>query len=80
MIKLFGWEPRVADQLAQKREDELKYIRKNKILELTNNNIKYVRSTVALTGANGLFFYSFVIPIVTMVATYVSYVSRFYLK
>ena len=40
MIKLFGWEPRVADQLAQKREDELSYIRKYKILELINNNIK----------------------------------------
>ena len=42
MVKLFGWEPRVADQLAEKREDELTFIRKYKILELINNNIKYV--------------------------------------
>ncbi|KAI0371499.1 multidrug resistance-associated ABC transporter [Pilatotrama ljubarskyi] len=55
MIKLFGWEPKVSDQLAQKREDELKYIRKYKILELVNGNV------------------NFVIPIVTMVATFVAY-------
>ena len=41
MIKLFGWEPKVTDQLAKKREDELKYIRKYKILELVNGNVKY---------------------------------------
>ncbi|KAI8982789.1 multidrug resistance-associated ABC transporter [Trametes punicea] len=55
MIKLFGWEPKVSDQLAKKREDELKYIRKYKILELINGNVNYV------------------IPIVTMVATFVTY-------
>ncbi|KAI0832850.1 multidrug resistance-associated ABC transporter [Trametes gibbosa] len=55
MIKLFGWEPKVADQLASKRDDELKYIRKYKILELINGNINYV------------------IPVVTMVATFVTY-------
>ena len=46
MVKLFGWEPRVADQLAEKREDELTFIRKYKILELINNNIKYVLDAV----------------------------------
>ncbi|KAI0750650.1 hypothetical protein C8Q80DRAFT_1097969 [Daedaleopsis nitida] len=55
MIKLFGWEPRVADQLATKRDDELSFIRKYKILELVNNNI------------------NFVIPVVTMVATFTTY-------
>ena len=44
MIKLFGWEPRVDEQVAAKREEELKYIRKNKILELINGNIKFVLS------------------------------------
>ena len=42
MIKLFGWEPKVTDQLAKKREDELRFIRKYKILELVNGNVKYV--------------------------------------
>ena len=41
MIKLFGWEPRVAERLADKRESELVFIRKYKILELINNNIKF---------------------------------------
>ena len=40
MIKLFGWEPKVADQIASKREDELSFIRKYKILELINGNVK----------------------------------------
>lgn len=76
MVKLFGWEPRVADQLGDKREDELKYIRKNKILELINNNIKYVESTAILCCSVLIqVFASFVIPIVTMVATFVTYVS-----
>ena len=76
MVKLFGWEPRVADQLAEKREDELTFIRKYKILELVNNNIKYVESRV-IPCCNVLtqVFASFVIPIVTMVATFVTYVS-----
>ena len=46
MVKLFGWEPRVADQLAEKRENELTFIRKYKILELINNNIKYASCVV----------------------------------
>ena len=49
MVKLFGWEPRVADQLAEKRENELIFIRKYKILELINNNIKYVMHVVIMT-------------------------------
>ncbi|TBU53541.1 hypothetical protein BD310DRAFT_937787 [Dichomitus squalens] len=55
MIKLFGWEPRVTDRLADKREGELLFIRKYKILELINGNV------------------NFVIPIVTMVATFATY-------
>ena len=42
MIKLFGWEPKVNDQVAEKREDELTYIRKFKMLELANGLIKCV--------------------------------------
>ena len=40
MVKLFGWEPRVSEKLGQKRDDELKFIRKNRILVLINGNIK----------------------------------------
>ncbi|KAF7798640.1 hypothetical protein EIP86_009863 [Pleurotus ostreatoroseus] len=34
MIKIFGWEPKIFDQVAEKREGELKYLRQFKILEL----------------------------------------------
>lgn len=37
MIKLFGWEHRVRDDLAIKREEELKYIWRRKMLGLLNN-------------------------------------------
>lgn len=40
MVKMFGWEPRMSGRLAEKREDELKFIWKGKILELINNNLK----------------------------------------
>jgi hypothetical protein len=40
--QLFGWEPRTQDQLAEKREEELVYQKKFKLLELLNGNVKYV--------------------------------------
>ncbi|KAH9854915.1 multidrug resistance-associated ABC transporter [Lenzites betulinus] len=50
MIKLFGWEPKVVEQLTDKRDDELKYIRKLKILELINGNINYVIPVVTMVA------------------------------
>lgn len=41
MIKLFGWEPKVNDQVSEKREEELAWQRKFKLLELVNGNVKY---------------------------------------
>lgn len=50
MIKLFGWESRVRDDIAKKREEELRFIWKRKVLGLLNNISKYVspphRSTI----------------------------------
>ena len=40
MIKLFGWEPRIAKQLNQKREEELVAIRRNRMLSMLNNLCK----------------------------------------
>lgn len=51
MIKLFGWEPRVADRLKSRREDELMSIRKYKMLELLNNTIKYVSTSFPVMRA-----------------------------
>lgn len=42
MIKLFGWEKRVEHNVAEKRENELKYIWRRKMLGLANNCVKYV--------------------------------------
>ncbi|KAI0306147.1 hypothetical protein B0F90DRAFT_1814940 [Multifurca ochricompacta] len=56
MIKLFGWEPKIAARLAEKREQELQFIKTRQILNLINGNI------------------NFVIPVITMVVTYVTYI------
>ncbi len=42
MVKLFGWEPKIAARLAEKREQELQYIKLRQILNLINGNIKWV--------------------------------------
>ncbi|KAH9166806.1 hypothetical protein EDB89DRAFT_2115743 [Lactarius sanguifluus] len=42
MIKLFGWEPKIAARLAEKREQELQYIKLRQILIVINGNIKWM--------------------------------------
>lgn len=42
MVKLFGWEPRMAERLDKKREEELVAVRKTKLLDLSINLFKYV--------------------------------------
>ena len=42
MIKLFGWEPRIAGQLNAKREEELAAVRRNRMLGLSNKICKCV--------------------------------------
>ena len=42
MIKLFGWEPKIATRITEKREQELQYIKLRQILTLINGNIKWV--------------------------------------
>ncbi|KIJ68833.1 hypothetical protein HYDPIDRAFT_173463 [Hydnomerulius pinastri MD-312] len=42
MIKLFGWEKKMEARLSEKREVELLWIWKFKILELINNNVNFV--------------------------------------
>ncbi|KAF7314577.1 ATP-binding cassette transporter [Mycena kentingensis (nom. inval.)] len=37
MVKLFGWEPTMQERIKEKREDELTWIRKRKILDLIGN-------------------------------------------
>lgn len=40
MIKLFGWESRVRQTIAEKREHELGWVWKSKVLGLMNNVVK----------------------------------------
>jgi hypothetical protein len=42
MIKLFGWEGRVRETVAEKREEELKWIWKKKLLGLASSIAKWV--------------------------------------
>ena len=41
MIKLFGWEPKINAQIAEKREEELVYIKKRQLLDLLTGTLKY---------------------------------------
>jgi len=64
MIKLFGWEPKIAARLAEKREHELKFIKLRQILNLINGNITSVLPAsllISLTWSS-----SFVIPVITV--------------
>ncbi|KXN81115.1 ATP-binding cassette transporter abc4 [Leucoagaricus sp. SymC.cos] len=41
MIKLFGWERKMNDRIAEKREKELEWLWKRQVLELINGNINF---------------------------------------
>lgn len=41
MVKLFGWEKKMGDRIATKREEELIWIKKRNFLDLLNQIIKY---------------------------------------
>lgn len=40
MVKLFGWENRISKQIDSKRQDELRSLRKFRVLSLFNNIFK----------------------------------------
>lgn len=42
MIKLFGWESRVKESVSEKREEELKWVWKRKLLGMASNTAKCV--------------------------------------
>jgi len=50
MIKLFGWESKIDKRISEKREVELVWTWKTKILELINNNVKYGFILVRMTA------------------------------
>ncbi|ESK84755.1 hypothetical protein Moror_568 [Moniliophthora roreri MCA 2997] len=58
MVKMFGWERKMYDRITEKRERELVYIWKMRMLGIS--------TTIA----------NYAIPIVTMLVTYATYVSK----
>ncbi|KAL1939047.1 hypothetical protein VTO73DRAFT_10307 [Trametes versicolor] len=48
MVKLFGWEPRMAAQLDKKREEELVAVRRSKLLNLSINMCNYMIPVVIM--------------------------------
>ena len=40
MIKLFGWEPRVEEEVAKKREEELRFVREVRMRQFLMNYVK----------------------------------------
>ncbi|KAG9126177.1 hypothetical protein FRC07_004584 [Ceratobasidium sp. 392] len=48
MIKLFGWEKKIKDQVEEKREEELRWYKKRQFLGLVNMNINYVLPLIVM--------------------------------
>lgn len=46
MVKLFGWEKKMNDRIAVKREEELVWIKRRQFLDLLNGMLKYAFSSV----------------------------------
>ena len=42
MIKLFGWEPKVKEEIAEKRNEELHWIKRRQFLDIINGIVKCV--------------------------------------
>ena len=74
MIKLFGWEQRTNERIGEKREEELEETRKRQLLKLFNSVIKFVVYPRIHFRRLTLFF-SFTLPLITMLVTYTIYVS-----
>jgi hypothetical protein len=43
MVKLFAWEPKIKQQMLEKREEELKWIKKRQFLQLLNMTLKCIK-------------------------------------
>ncbi|EIM92492.1 uncharacterized protein STEHIDRAFT_127305 [Stereum hirsutum FP-91666 SS1] len=48
MIKLFGWEPKINERVAEKRDDELRWIRRRQLLNLLNGNMNYIIPAITM--------------------------------
>lgn len=69
MVKMFGWESRMDAKISEKREEELKWTRSLLIFSLLSDTIKWV-SICPVRWVRLIIDSSFIVPIVTMIATY----------
>ncbi len=50
MVKLFGWERKMSERLAEKREEELYWIQKGNLVEIVSATVKYDPSYEVVCG------------------------------
>ncbi|KAI0066574.1 P-loop containing nucleoside triphosphate hydrolase protein [Artomyces pyxidatus] len=55
MIKLFGWEPKMADRLAGKRDIELRFVRRKEILNMLTGIVNYVIPVITMIVTFGTY-------------------------
>ncbi|KZV76920.1 multidrug resistance-associated ABC transporter [Peniophora sp. CONT] len=55
MVKLFGWETKMADMLAKKRDEELEWIMSKELVGLANNVVNYFIPILQMIGTYASF-------------------------
>ncbi|KIY72764.1 P-loop containing nucleoside triphosphate hydrolase protein [Cylindrobasidium torrendii FP15055 ss-10] len=55
MVKFFGWEPKVRDEINKKRDDELRALRKSKFITLHVNNVNFYLPITAMLATYATF-------------------------
>ena len=68
MIKLFGWEGKIAERLEKKRAEELRYLRTSEMLKLGTAGVTLCVPSVPVLSSILTGIYSFV-PVFQMVST-----------
>jgi len=55
MIKLFAWESKVLDQLNKKRDKELSWIKRNRLLDVIMLNVEVLLPALSMLGTFGTY-------------------------
>ncbi|KAJ3717073.1 hypothetical protein C8R42DRAFT_724713 [Lentinula raphanica] len=55
MAKLFGWEPRLRNQISGKRREELSFVRKTKLLDVLNAHINFTIPVLTMIISYGFY-------------------------
>ncbi|KAK0464667.1 P-loop containing nucleoside triphosphate hydrolase protein [Desarmillaria tabescens] len=66
MIKLFGWEPKMKDQIDERRVDELTYVRWNKILVLLTAHVNFLIPLLTMIATYATFVPAIVFSSITV--------------